>query len=622
MDATSSGTSPVMHFHSIADEQTSNSSPLRTVLERSLRHCYGDGNPGEFALAVSPSIVLHVTCTFFSKPAHFAPDATLSLPELAAFDMCQKRTMFKLMKQEERECLKQQCGGSWKFVLRYILVIEKNGSRVIAGPGHSIVITTNGDVYSFGANCSGQLGLGDTEDRFKPCLIRSLQGIRITQAAVGSKRTMLVSDTGSVYAFGKDNFRGAETLEAADAGEITTPKIVESLKGIFVVQAAIGGFFSAVLTREGRVHTFSWGQAERLGHSSDPSDVEPRLLPGLEDVHVAHISAGNCYLLMLTYKPNGMSVYSLAPWHAAALGEDGRVCTWGWGHTGCLGHGDEITSLVPTIVEGFKQREGCPSLSTGEYTTFVVADNGDVYSFGSGESLNGDLQEDDDEEVTELWTPRLVDSLKALNKTIVQISPTNASYWLNSNLGHSHTSVYSVGCGLGGKLAGTWHAAALGEDGRVCTWGWGHTGCLGHGDEDYKSVPTIVEGLSNVKAVHLSTGEYTTFVVADNGDVYSFGSGESLNGDLQEDDDEEVTELWTPRLVDSLKALNKTIVQISPTNASYWLNSNLGHSHTFAVTESGNLYAFGGGIRGQLGVKLAEGVERLNDPTLVPVDLH
>jgi hypothetical protein len=96
----------------------------------------------------------------------------LSLPELAAFDMCMKRAMFKLMKQEERESLKQQCGGTWKLVLRYILVIEKNSSRVIAGPGHSIVITTNGDVYSFGVNCSGQLGLGDSEDRFKPCLIR------------------------------------------------------------------------------------------------------------------------------------------------------------------------------------------------------------------------------------------------------------------------------------------------------------------------------------------------------------------------------------------------------------------------------------------------------------------
>jgi len=30
-----------------------------------------------------------------------------------------------------------------------------------------------------------------------------------------------------------------------------------------------------------------------------------------------------------------------------------------------------------------------------------------------------------------------------------------------------------------------------------------------------------------VKAVHVATGDYTTFVVSDEGDVYSFGCGES-----------------------------------------------------------------------------------------------
>ncbi|KAF8693675.1 hypothetical protein HU200_039087 [Digitaria exilis] len=532
IDAAASGTSPVMQCHSIADELTSHSSPLQTAQERSQRHCYGDGIPGEFPLAVSPSIVLHVlsacdldpkdlaaleaTCTLFSKPANFAPYFELSLPELAAFDMCQKRTMFKLMIQEEKERLKQRCGGSWKHVLRYILVKEKNDSRVIAGPGHSIVISKNGEVYSFGANCSGQLGHGDSEDRFKPCLIRSLQGIRIIQAAVGSRRTMLVSDTGSVYAFGKDNFRGAELVDTAHTSQITAPKVVETLKGVFVVQAAIGGYFSAVLSREGRVFTFSWGKNERLGHNSDPSDVEPRLLSELEDVPIAYISAGNCYLLMLAYQPNGMSVYSV-----------------GCGLGGKLGHGCKTNKGMPKLIEQFH------SLS---FKPISIA-------------------------------------------------------------------------------AGPWHAAALGDDGRVCTWGWGHTGCLGHGDEEYKAVPTVVQGLSNVKAVHLATGEYTTFVVADNGDVYSFGSGESLNLIFQEDDEAEGPDFSTPSLVESLKKLNKKVAQICPTNASYWLNSEMGHPHTFAVMESGELCAFGGGIRGQLGVKLLEGVEKVTVPMHVPIDL-
>jgi hypothetical protein len=60
MDTAASGTSPVTQFHSNADESTSHSSPLSTLIERSQRHCYGDGIPGEFPLAVSPSIVLHV----------------------------------------------------------------------------------------------------------------------------------------------------------------------------------------------------------------------------------------------------------------------------------------------------------------------------------------------------------------------------------------------------------------------------------------------------------------------------------------------------------------------------------------------------------------------------------
>lgn len=75
--------------------------------------------------------------------------------------------------------------------------------------------------------------------------------------------------------------------------------------------------------------------------------------------------------------------------------------------------------------------------------------------------------------------------------------------------------------------AGAWHAAVVGSDGRVCTWGWGRYGCLGHGNEDSESVPKVVEALSNVKAIHVATGDYTTFVVSDSGDVYSFGCGES-----------------------------------------------------------------------------------------------
>jgi alpha-tubulin suppressor-like RCC1 family protein len=77
--------------------------------------------------------------------------------------------------------------------------------------------------------------------------------------------------------------------------------------------------------------------------------------------------------------------------------------------------------------------------------------------------------------------------------------------------------------------AGAWHAAVVGRDGRVCTWGWGRYGCLGHGNEECEAAPKVVEALNNVKAVHVATGDYTTFVVSEEGDVYSFGCGESAS---------------------------------------------------------------------------------------------
>lgn len=540
METTTSGTERIQ-FHNISEQPIGASlvtSP-KAGFQRQVRHCFGDLVPGEFPLAANPSIVLHVltacnldpqdlakleaTCSFFRQPANFAPDYDLSIAELAALDMCQKRAIFRPMTKEERDDLKQKCGGSWKLVLRYLLAGEaccrREKSQAIAGPGHSVAMTLSGDVYSFGSNSLGQLGHGlDQEgnpvDEFRPRLIRSLQGIRIIQAAVGAGRTMLISDAGKVYAFGKDLFGEAEHGGVQGSKNMNTPQLVESLKDIFVVQAAIGNFFTAVLSREGRVYTFSWGSDERLGHHTNPGDVTPHPLLGpLENIPVVQIAAGYCYLLALACQPSGMSVYSV-----------------GCGLGGKLGHGSRSDEKHPRLIEQFQ---------TLNLQPMVVA-------------------------------------------------------------------------------AGAWHAAVVGRDGRVCTWGWGRYGCLGHGNEDCEHIPKVVEALSGVKAVHVATGDYTTFVVSDNGDVYSFGCGESssLGHNMQADGQgNRHANVLKPELVTSLKQVKERVVQISLTNSIFW------NAHTFALTETGKLYAFGAGDKGQLGVKLGENLLERGNPELVEIDL-
>ncbi|KAG6752655.1 hypothetical protein POTOM_042681 [Populus tomentosa] len=550
MDATTSGT-PTIQYHNINDQPVTVTAivavPVSTY-QRNQRHCFGDLIPGEFPLATNPSIVLHVltacnldpqdlakleaTCSFFRQPANFPPDNELSISELAALDMCQKRAIFKPMAPEERQDLKQRCGGSWKLVLRFLLAGEaccrRERSQAIAGPGHSIAVTSNGVVYSFGSNSSGQLGHGTTEEEWRPRQIRSLQGIRIIQAAAGPGRTMLISDAGQVYAFGKDSFGEAE-YGAQGSKMVTTPQLVESLKNIFVVQAVIGNFFTAVLSREGRVYTFSWGNDGRIGHQTEPNDVEPHpLLGALENIPVVQIAAGYCYLLALACHPSGMSVYSV-----------------GCGLGGKLGHGSRTDEKYPRLIEQFQLLNLQP---------MVVA-------------------------------------------------------------------------------AGAWHAAVVGRDGRVCTWGWGRYGCLGHGNEECESAPKVVEALSKVKAVNVATGDYTTFVVSDDGDVYSFGCGESASLGHNAAADEQLLKpvylcktsllqgnrhvnVLSPELVTSLKEVKERVVQISLTNSIYW------NAHTFALTESGKLYAFGAGDKGQLGMELVNNQSERGNPERVDVDLR
>jgi len=118
---------------------------------------------------------------------------------------------------------------------------------------------------------------------------------------------MLISDSGQAYVFGKESFGEVETIVNRGSKIVTTPQLVESLKNIFVVQAAMGNYFTAVLSREGRVYTFSWGCVGKLCHQTDQNDVEPRpLLGALEHIPVVQIAAGFCYLLCLACQPSGM----------------------------------------------------------------------------------------------------------------------------------------------------------------------------------------------------------------------------------------------------------------------------------------------------------------------------
>ncbi len=73
---------------------------------------------------------------------------------------------------------------------------------IAAGGHHSMVLTEEGAVYTFGYSAHGQLGLHNTVNQCRPQLVRDFTGVPIKQIAAGWHHSLALSQRGDMYACG------------------------------------------------------------------------------------------------------------------------------------------------------------------------------------------------------------------------------------------------------------------------------------------------------------------------------------------------------------------------------------------------------------------------------------
>jgi len=74
---------------------------------------------------------------------------------------------------------------------------------VAAGWGHCAAITGEGDLYTWGLNSHGQLGLGDTDARYTPQCVRGVGGGEVKQVSCGQAMTIVRTSEEIPYIMGK-----------------------------------------------------------------------------------------------------------------------------------------------------------------------------------------------------------------------------------------------------------------------------------------------------------------------------------------------------------------------------------------------------------------------------------
>ena len=79
-------------------------------------------------------------------------------------------------------------------------------TRITCGQTSSMAVLENGEVYGWGYNGNGQLGLGNNINQLNPQRVTGLQGVVVTSVVCGYAHTLAVTDEGSLYAWGANSY--------------------------------------------------------------------------------------------------------------------------------------------------------------------------------------------------------------------------------------------------------------------------------------------------------------------------------------------------------------------------------------------------------------------------------
>ncbi|XP_041440166.1 E3 ubiquitin-protein ligase HERC2 isoform X2 [Xenopus laevis] len=246
--------------------------------------------------------------------------------------------------------------------------------------------------------------------------------------------------------------------------------------------------------------------------------------------------------------------------HAMALTVDGKVFSWGEGDDGKLGHFSRMNCDKPRLIEALKTKR-IRDIACGSSHSAAITSSGELYTWGLGEY--GRLGHGDN---TTQLKPKMVKVL----------------------LGHR---VIQIACGS--RDAQT---LALTDEGLVFSWGDGDFGKLGRGGSEGCNVPQNIERLNGQAVYQIECGAQFSLALTKSGVVWTWGKGDYFR--LGHGTDVHVRK---PQVVEGLRG--KKIVHVA-----------VGALHCLAVTDAGQVYAWGDNDHGQQG----NGTTTVNrKPTLV-----
>ena len=393
--------------------------------------------------------------------------------------------------------------------IKYPLLIYKlkniKVKKIYSGWEHNIIISDTNEIYSFGNNNNLQCGVPSNREkeniRIKnPINVSELSGIKAISAACGNEHTLILDQKNDVYSFGNNE----DGVLGIDNNKLKTHKFIKINFGKYnkrIKSISAGTVHNIALTDDGKI--FSWGSAQggQLGLSEEyitqPQFKDyyistPTLVPMKLNINNKNSSTNKN---INTNEDMKIIKISCGEAHSIVLNDKKEVYSWGFGSNGQLGLGfcedsfelgtglSRSRIFTPKKIKTFENFENkvlINDIQCGKTFSMFIDTNGGLYSCGVND-------------LKQLGIPESPPRNHLKNKDCQCkdfVIPTKLDYFLNMK-------VEKISCGEA-------HCVAIVKENHSnerIIWSWGNNryGQLGLGDRINFSLPKPITFLFEYK---------------------------------------------------------------------------------------------------------------------------
>ncbi|WP_413581716.1 hypothetical protein [Bdellovibrio sp. HCB288] len=447
------------------------------------------------------------------------------------------------------------------------IVLDDDGTsdkfvKVSSGEAHTCGITQSGILKCWGANYSGQLGIGSTVNQSSPTIVDN--GISYLMVAASIDHTCAITNSGILKCWG-DNTNG----QLGNGTTITTntPAVIDS--GVTFSSVSTGYSHTCAITTAGALKCWGLNDYGQLGNSGNTN----LSLPAIIDI-------GNNYTAVAT----GGS-------HTCAIQSSGQLKCWGKNDSGQLGNGGTTSTSTPYLIDGSVSYAMVSAFS--DYTCGITTTTGLLKCWG----YNGSGQLGNNT-TTNLLIPTVLDSgfaYTTVNTGYDQTCGVTATGYLkcwgsnqNGQLGDGttidrKTPGVTDNMGYATVSVGGYHTCGILSAGYLKCWGDNQYGQLGMG---YSSIITTPKAVDSATAHNkVSAGQVNSCGITPRG-VKCWG--ENYGGQVGD-------------RTTAIKPIPTVADPGTPYKAIAINGNSAGNHHACGITETGLLKCWGSNAYGEIG---------------------